>query len=217
MKVKVQTLGGDSAAKSGGDLQLDDAVFGVEPRADILHRVVTWQLTNRRAPARAARERSDVARTGKKFGKQKGGGTARHGDRRAPIFIGGGKAHGPRARVFSSSLNKKVRALGLKMALSSKAMDGKLIILDNLDVKESKTKALREQLGKLSFGKTALVIDGDALNVGFARASSNLGDINLMPAAGANVYDILRHETLVLTRAAVEKLEARFAVPGEAK
>src|SRR4249919_847549 len=141
MKVKVQTLD----AKAGGDIQLDDAVFGVEPRADILHRVVTWQLINRRAPARAARERSDVARTGKKFGRQKGGGTARHGDRRAPIFIGGGKAHGPRARVFASSLNKKIRALGLKMALSSKAKDGKLVVIDNLDVKEGKTKALHTQ------------------------------------------------------------------------
>jgi large subunit ribosomal protein L4 len=206
MKVKVQTLD----AKTGGDIQLDDAVFGVEPRADILHRVVTWQLTNRRAPARAARERSDVARTGKKFGRQKGGGTARHGDRRAPIFVGGGKAHGPRARIFSSSLNKKVRALGLKMALSSKAREGNLIVLDNLDVGENKTKALKAKLSKLGFGKTALVIDGDALNVGFAQASSNLESVNLMPAIGANVYDILRHDTLVLTRAAVEKLEARF-------
>jgi large subunit ribosomal protein L4 len=206
MKVPVQTLD----AGKGGDVELNDAVFGVEPRADILHRVVTWQLTNRRAPARAARERSDVARTGKKFGRQKGGGTARHGDRRAPIFIGGGKAHGPRARIFSASLNKKVRALGLKMALSSKAAEGKIIVLDNLDVAEGKTRTLREKLGQLGFGKTALVIDGDALNVSFARASSNLGSINLMPAVGANVYDIMRHETLVLTRAAVEKLEARF-------
>jgi large subunit ribosomal protein L4 len=206
MKVKVQTLD----AKTGGDIDLNDEIYGVEPRADILHRVVTWQLVNRRGPARPARERSDVARTGKKFGKQKGGGTARHGDRRAPIFVGGGKAHGPRARVFTSSLNKKVRTLGLKMALSSKAMEGKLLVLDNLDVKEGKTKALQAQLGKLGFGKTALVIDGDALNVGFARASSNLGSINLMPAVGANVYDIMRHETLVLTSAAVEKLEARF-------
>ena len=206
MKVKVQTL--DS--KSNGEIDLNDEIFGVEPRADILHRVVTWQLVNRRAPARAARERSDVARTGKKFGKQKGGGTARHGDRRAPIFIGGGKAHGPRARVFSSSLNKKVRVLGLKMALSSKAQSGQLVVLDNLDLAEGKTRALREKLGSLGFGKTALVMDGDALNVGFARASSNLGSINLMPAVGANVYDIMRHETLVLTRAALEKLEARF-------
>jgi large subunit ribosomal protein L4 len=206
MKVKVQTLD----AKAGGDIELKDDIFGVEPRADVLHRVVTWQLTNRRAPARAARERSDVNRTGKKFGRQKGGGTARHGDRRAPIFIGGGKAHGPRARVFTSSLNKKVRALGLKMALSSKAMNGQLVVLDNLDLKDGKTKELQSKLSGLGFGKTALVIDGDALNVGFARASSNLESINLMPAIGANVYDIMRHDTLVLTRAAVEKLEARF-------
>jgi large subunit ribosomal protein L4 len=206
MKVKVQSLGG----KAGGDIELNDAVFGVEPRADILHRVITWQLEKRRGTARGARERADVARTGKKFGRQKGGGTARHGDRRAPIFIGGGKAHGPRVRDFNPSLNKKVRALGLKMALSSKARDGKLVVMDNLDINEAKTKLLKEQLGKLGFGKTALVIDGDALNVSFAKASSNLREINLLPAVGANVYDILKHETLVLTRAAVEKLEARF-------
>src|SRR5689334_21012816 len=206
MKVKVQTLD----AKAGGDIELNDEIFAVEPRADILHRVVTWQLVNRRAPARAARERSDVARTGKKFGRQKGGGTARHGDRRAPIFIGGGKAHGPRVRDFNPSLNKKVRALGLKMALSTKARDGQLIVMENLDVSEAKTKALKEQLSKLGLGKTALVIDGDALNVGFAKASSNLREINLLPAVGANVYDILKHETLVLTRAAVEQLEGRF-------
>ena len=207
MKVKVQTLD----AKAGGDIQLDDAVFGVEPRADILHRVVTWQLANRRGLARGARERSDVNRTGKKFGRQKGGGTARHGDRRAPIFIGGGKAHGPRVRMFTLGLNKKVRALGLKMALSSKAMGGNLLIVDTLDMGEgAKTQALQAKIGKLGFGKTVLVMDGDALNVGFARASSNLHGINLIPAVGANVYDIMRHETLVLTRAAVEKLEARF-------
>ena len=206
MKVKVQTLD----AKAGGDIELDDAIFAVEPRADILHRVVTWQLETRRGTARGARERSDVARTGKKFGKQKGGGTARHGDRRAPIFIGGGKAHGPRVRDFNPSLNKKIRVLGLRMALSAKAKNGNLVILDNLDVKDGKTRELREKLGQLGFGKTALVIDGDALNVGFARASSNLGSVNLMPAVGANVYDIMRHDTLVLTRAAVEKLEARF-------
>ncbi|MEN3971932.1 50S ribosomal protein L4 [Sphingomicrobium sp. XHP0235] len=207
MKVKVQTLD----AKSGGDVQLDEAIFGVEPREDILHRVVTWQLVNRRAPARATRERSDVARTGKKYGKQKGGGTARHGDRKAPIFVGGGKAHGARARTFSSSLNKKVRVLGLKMALSAKAKDGKLIVLDNLDMNgDAKTKALQGKLEKLGFGKTNLVIDGEALSVGFARASANLPGINLLPAVGANVYDILRHDTLVLTKAGIEKLEARF-------
>ena len=206
MKVNVQTLD----AKGSGEIELNDEVFGVEPRADILHRVVTWQLEKRRGTARGARERSDVARTGKKYGRQKGGGTARHGDRRAPIFIGGGKAHGPRVRDFNPSLNKKVRALGLRMALSSKARDGKLIVMDNLDVSEGKTKSLKAQLAQLGFGKTALVIDGDALNIGFAKASSNLREINLLPAVGANVYDILKHETLVLTRAAVEKLEARF-------
>ena len=208
MKVKVQTL---DAKAAGSDIDLNDEIYGVEPRADILHRVVTWQLINRRGTARAARERSDVARTGKKFGKQKGGGTARHGDRRAPIFIGGGKAHGPRVRDFNPSLNKKIRALGLRMALSAKAQGGQLIVLDNLDMGEdAKTKALQAKLAKLGFGKTALVIDGDALNVGFARASSNLEGLNLLSAVGANVYDIMRHETLVLTRAAVEKLEARF-------
>src|SRR5918994_927747 len=187
MKVKVQTLD----AKAGGDIQLDDAVFGVEPRADILHRVVTWQLSNRRGMARAARERSEVNRTGNKFGRQKGGGTARHGDRRAPIFVGGGKAHGPRARVFSASLNKKVRALGLKMALSSKALGGQLIVVDNLDLKNGKTQELKAKLDGLKLGKSALVIDGDALNVGFARASSNLGNVDLLPAVGANVYDMI--------------------------
>src|SRR5882672_8519022 len=124
MKVKIQSF--DAKAKAA-DIELDDEVFGLDPRADILHRVVTWQLEKRRGTARGTRERADVARTGKKFGRQKGGGTARHGDRRAPIFIGGGKAHGPRVRDFDPSLNKKVRALGLRMALSSKARDGKLI------------------------------------------------------------------------------------------
>jgi large subunit ribosomal protein L4 len=208
MKVKVLNLDG-SAAKS--DIELSDAVFGIEPRADILHRVVTWQLENRRGTARGARERSDVARTGKKLGNQKGGGTARHGDRAAPIFIGGGKAHGPRVRDFDPSLNKKIRALGLKMALSAKAKakDG-LVVVDNLDVKDAKTKALSLQLAKANWGKKVLVMDGDAVNEMFARASRNLVGIEVMPAMGANVYDILKHDTLVLTRAAVEKLEARF-------
>ncbi|API60751.1 50S ribosomal protein L4 [Tardibacter chloracetimidivorans] len=206
MKLKVQTLD----AKAAGDIELNDEIFGLEPRADILFRVVNWQLANRRAPARAARERSDVARTGKKFGRQKGGGTARHGDRRAPIFVGGGKAHGPRARTFEQSLNKKVRVLGLKNALSAKAKDGKLIVLDSLELKDAKTKALQGQLGKLGFGKTALFIDGDAVDANFRLASANLKAVNVLPAIGANVYDILNHDTLVLTRAAVEKLEARF-------
>ena len=210
MKVKVLKIDGSAvASKSGGEIELNDAVFGVEPRADILHRVVTWQLENRRGIARATRERSDVARTGKKFGNQKGGGTARHGDRAAPIFIGGGKAHGARRREFDISLNKKVRALGLKMALSAKAKDG-LIVVDSLELKDAKTKALAGQLAKAGWGKKVLVIDGEAVDAGFARAAGNIVGINVLPAVGANVYDILKHDTLVLTRAAVEKLEARF-------
>jgi large subunit ribosomal protein L4 len=205
MKIKVQTLDG----KAGADIDLSDAVFGVDPRTDILHRVVAWQLEKRRGPARAARERSDVARTGKKFGRQKGGGTARHGDRKAPIFIGGGKAHGPRARTFGHSLNKKIRALGLKMALSDKAQGGKLVVIDTLELKDAKTKALAGQLGKLELGNRALFIDGDAVHESFAMASANLIGVDALPAIGANVYDIMRADTLVLTRAAVEKLEAR--------
>ena len=205
MKVKVQTLD----AAEAGDLELNDAVFGLEPRADILHRVVTWQLEKRRGTARATRERSDVARTGKKFGRQKGGGTARHGDRRAPVFIGGGKAHGARVRDFNPSLNKKVRALGLKMALSSKVKAGTLTIIDSLDVAEGKTKALVASLAKLNLNKV-LFIDGDAVNISFAKASANIIGVDLLPAVGANVYDILKADSLVLTRAAVEKLEARF-------
>ena len=205
MKVKVQTLD----AKAGGDLELNDEIFGVEPRADILHRVVTWQLVNRRAPARAARERSEVNRTGKKFGRQKGGGTARHGDRAAPIFIGGGKAHGARKRDFNPSLNKKIRALGLRMALSSKAKDG-LVILDSLELKDAKTKALKGHFDKAGWSGKVLVIGGESVDEGFAKAARNLPHVNVLPAIGANVYDILKHDTLVLTKAAVEKLEARF-------
>ncbi|CAN1558576.1 RplD Ribosomal protein L4 [Sphingomonadaceae bacterium] len=206
MKLKVQTLD----AKAKGDIEVSEAVFGLEPRADILHRVVTWQREKARGTARPTRERSEVARTGKKFGRQKGGGTARHGDRAAPIFIGGGKAHGARLRDFNPSLNKKIRALGLKMALSSKAKAGSLIVLEDLDVKDGKTKVLVESLAKLGFGKTTLVIDGEGVNDNFRKASANIVGVNVLPAVGANVYDILKHETLVLTRAAVEKLEARF-------
>ncbi|MEL7445807.1 MAG: 50S ribosomal protein L4 [Pseudomonadota bacterium] len=205
MKVKVQKIDG----KASGDIELNDAVFGVTPRADILHRVVTWQLENRRATARPTRERSDVARTGKKFGAQKGSGGARHGARSAPIFIGGGKAHGARKRDFDQSLNKKIRALGLKMALSTKAKDG-LVVVDSLELKDAKTKALKGHLAKAGLEGKVLVIDGESVNDGFSKAAGNLPGINVLPAMGANVYDILNHDTLVLTKDAVEKLEARF-------
>ena len=206
MKVTIQSF--DANAK-GADIELNDEVFGIEPRPDILHRVVTWQLEKRRATARGTRERADVARTGKKFGRQKGGGTARHGDRAAPVFIGGGKAHGARRRDFNPSLNKKIRALGLKMALSAKALNG-LVIVDSLDVADAKTKVLAGELAKANFGKKVLVMDGEQVNEGFALAARNIIGVNVLPAVGANVYDILKHDTLVLTRAAVEKLEARF-------
>lgn len=205
MKVQVKTLAG----KDAGELELNPELFGLEPRADILHRVVTWQLEKRRGTARAARERSDVARTGKKFGRQKGGGTARHGNRAAPQFIGGGKAHGPRARDFNPSLNKKVRALGLRHALSAKQASGKLLVVDNLSLDAAKTAALQESLGKLGVA-SGLFIDGAAIDVNFALASRNLHKVDVLPAIGANVYDILNHDHLVLTRAAVEQLEARF-------
>ena len=206
MQVQVQSFAGGNAAA----IELNDEVFGLDPRADILHRVVTWQLEKRRGTARGTRERADVARTGKKFGRQKGGGTARHGDRKAPVFIGGGKAHGARVRDFNPSLNKKVRALGLKMALSSHAKAGSLIVMDTLSVEGGKTKALSGDLSRLGFGKRSLVIDGDAVETSFALAAGNLRQVDVLPAMGANVYDILKADTLVLTRAAVEKLEARF-------
>ena len=202
MKVKISSFAGSDA----GEVELNDEVFGLDPRADILHRVVTWQLEKRRATARGTRERADVARSGKKLGRQKGGGVARRGDRRAPVFIGGGKAHGARVRDFNPSLNKKVRALGLKMALSSHAKAGSLIVLDGFEV--TKTKDLKGHFATLGTGKRTLVIDGEAAE-GF-RAGRNLPGVDLLPAVGANVYDIIKADTLVLTRAAVEKLEARF-------
>lgn len=208
MKIQLSTIT-DGFVPGKDAIELSDAVFGLEPRADILHRVVTWQLEKRRGTARGTRERADVARSGKKLGRQKGGGTARHGDKRAPVFIGGGKAHGARVREFNPSLNKKVRALGLKMALSAKAKDGKLIVMDSLAVDNAKTAVLAKSFGTIG-AKRALVIDGDMVEASFALAAGNIRAIDVLPAAGANVYDILKADTLVLSRAAVEKLEARF-------
>lgn len=205
MKVQVKTL----TAADAGEIELSEAVFGKEPRLDILHRVVTWQLEKRRGTARKARERSEVARTGKKLGNQKGGGRARHGNRAAPQFIGGGKAHGPRVRDFNPSLNKKIRRLGLATALSVKAQEGKLIVVEDLNLGEAKTKAFIASMEKLGI-TSGLFIDGAAVDAGFAMASANVPHVDVLPAIGANVYDILNHDTLVLTKAAVEKLEARF-------
>jgi len=207
VKVKVQTL--DGKAANDADLELSDAVFGVEPRADILHRVVQWQLSRRQAGTHKAKTRGEVNRSGKKLGNQKGSGKARHGSRRAGIFVGGGKAFGPRPRSHATDLPKKVRALGLRHALSSKAGASELIILDKAEVNQAKTKLLKAAFGKLGLDN-ALIIDGVELNHGFAAAARGIPDIDVLPVQGINVYDILRRKKLVLTRAAVEALEARF-------
>lgn len=205
MKIKVQNIEG----KASGDIELSDDVFGIEPRADILHRVVTWQLENRRGTARPTRERSDVARTGKKFGKQKGGGTARHGARSAPLFVGGAKAMGPVSHSHEFDLPKKIKALGLKHALSSKAKAGSIIVLDEAKTKEAKTGALAKQFGKMNLGR-ALVIDGE-FDKNFQLSARNLADVALLPVAGINVYDIMKSDKLVLTTAAIKAIEARLS------
>ena len=204
MKLDVRTLD----AVASGDIELDEMVFGKEARVDILHRVVTWQLEKRRATARGARERSDVARTGKKLGNQKGGGTARHGNRGAPQFTGGGKAHGPRVRDFDPGLNRKIRQLGLGIALSVKAAEGKLMVVENFTLGEAKTRTLLARLAGLGV-TNGLFVDGATTDLHFGMACANLEKIDIMPAVGANVYDILNHDMLVLTRAAVAALEAR--------
>ncbi|WP_417457561.1 50S ribosomal protein L4 [Kordiimonas sp.] len=205
MKTDVLTLD----AKKAGDIELDDAIFGVTARADILHRVVNWQLAKRRAGTHAVKFRSDIARTGKKFGRQKGGGGARHGNRRSNIFVGGGRAFGPIPRDHGFDLPKKVRKLGLKTALSAKVADGKLIIVDVAELKEGKTKELKVKLEKLGLAN-ALFVDGAEVNENFKRAVSNIPNVDILPSQGANVYDILRRDTLVLTKAAVAKLEERL-------
>jgi large subunit ribosomal protein L4 len=205
MKIAVKTLEG----KAAGDVDLNDAIYALPVRSDILYRVVHWQLANRRGPARGAQQRADVSRTGKKMVKQKGSGGARHHARSAPQFTGGGKAHGPHARLFTESLNKKIRALGLKTALSAKQAEGKLLVVDSLNMAEAKTKSLLATLATLGL-KNALFIDGESVDANFRQACANLYKIDVLPSIGANVYDIMNHDTLVLTKAAVEKLEARF-------
>lgn len=204
MQADVKTLD----AKKAGSIDLDDGIFAADVRSDVMHRVVTWQLEKRRGTARATRERSDVARTGAKFGRQKGGGRARHGDRRAPVFVGGGKAHGARRRDFDPKLPKKVRALGLKSALSAKQKAGQLIVVESLDV-DAKTKALAAKLSAMGVS-SALVIDGAEVNANFARAAANIPLIDVLPSQGANVYDILRRDTLIVSKAGIEALEARL-------
>ncbi|MGC6471654.1 MAG: 50S ribosomal protein L4 [Parvibaculales bacterium] len=196
-------------AKKNGTVELNDAVYGLEPRADLLHRMVTYQLAKRQAGTHKTKNRSEIAGTTKKFGRQKGGGGARHGNRKSNIFVGGGKAHGPVVRSHAINMPKKVRALALKTALSSKAKSGQLIVLENTEVKDGKTKALRTNFAKLGI-QSALIVDGAEVNENFARAARNIERVDVLPAQGINVYDILRRDHLVLTTAAVESLEERF-------
>ena len=197
-------------ATKAGEIELNDSIFGLEPRADILHRVVNWQLAKRRAGTHKVKTRSEVSGTGKKMYKQKGTGRARHSDRKAPIFRGGGISHGPLVRDHATELPKKVRALGLKLALSAKAKSQSLIVLDEAKLSEGKTKLLAAKLAARGWN-SVLFIDGKDLDANFLRASRNLVHVDVLKSDGANVYDILRRDTLVLTKAAVAQLEARLA------
>ncbi len=205
MKLDVINLSGDTA----GNVELAEEVFGLEPRADILHRVVRWQRNKAQAGTHKVKTRSETSYSKKKIYRQKGTGGARHGDRNAPIFRKGGIYKGPTPRSHAHDLPKKIRKLGLKHALSAKAAEGRLVVIENADAAEVKTSALAKQVGALGW-KRALIIDGAAVNENFARAAANIEGLDVLPSMGANVYDILRRDTLVLTKAGVEALEARL-------
>jgi len=205
MKIDITALNGGE----GGSLELNDAIFGLEPRADILQRCVRWQLAKRRAGTHKTKGRSEIDRTTKKMYKQKGTGSARHGAASAPQFRGGGRAFGPVVRSHEHDLPKKVRALALKHALSAKARGDALIVVDDVKLAEAKTKTLKDTFGKLGLAN-ALIIAGSEVDVNFGRAARNLPNIDVLPVQGINVYDILRRDKLVLSRAAVDALEARF-------
>ena len=205
MELKVTTLEG----KESGSVQLADAIFGLEPRKDIIQRCVQWQLNKRQAGTHKTKGRAEIWRTGKKMYKQKGTGGARHGSARVPQFRGGGRAFGPVVRSHATDLPKKVRVLALKHALSARAKDGGLIVLDSATLKDAKTKALVAQFSGLGL-TSALIIDGAQVDAGFANAARNIPNVDVLPVQGINVYDIVRRQKLVLTKAAVEALEARF-------
>jgi large subunit ribosomal protein L4 len=205
MELKITTFDGAEA----GSVNLSDAIFGLEPRADLLQRCVKWQLAKRRAGTHAVQNRADVSRTGKKMYAQKGTGGARHGSMRANLFRGGGRSFGPVVRSHEIGLPKKVRALALKHALSAKAKDGGIVVVDRATVDGGKTKALKASFAKLGLDN-ALIIDGSEVDAGLKLAARNLPNIDVLPIQGINVYDILRRTKLVLTRAAVDALEARF-------
>lgn len=206
VEVVVKTLEG----KDAGKVQLNDAIFGLAPRLDLLQRMVRWQLAKRQAGTHKTKGRAEIARTGKKIYKQKGTGSARHGSARAPQYRGGGRSFGPVVRSHEHDLPKKVRALALKHALSAKAANDSLIILENAVAATAKTKALKANLDKLGLGNV-LIIGGTQLDTNFALASRNMPNVDVLPVEGTNVYDILRREKLVLTRASLEALEARLA------
>ena len=206
MEVAITTLEQGEA----GTIELSPAIFGQPLRADILHQVVRWQLAKRRQGTHKTTARGEIKATTRKMYKQKGTGRARHRAASAPQFRGGGKAFAPHPRDHAHSLPKKVRRLGLKVALSSKLADGKLLVLDQASLAEGKTKLLAERLGKLGWS-SVLVIDGPEFDAHFERAARNLGQVQLLPTIGANVYDILRRDLLVLTKAAVQQLEERLA------
>ena len=205
MKYDLTSIDGAAA----GSLELNDAIFGLEPRADIIARMVRWQLAKRQSGDHKTLGRADIDRTGKKMYKQKGTGGARHGSARVPQFRGGGRAMGPVTRSHEHDLPKKVRALALRHALSAKQRAGGLILWERAALDEAKTKALRETFAKAALSNV-LIIDGATVDAKFAAAARNLPQVDVLPAQGINVYDIMRREKLVLTRAAVEALEARF-------
>src|SRR5262245_21333376 len=205
MELKITTLEG----KEMGSVTLPDAIFGLEPRADLLHRCVRWQLAKRRAGTHKVKNRAEINLTGKKMYGQKGTGQARHGSRGVNLFRGGGRSFGPVVRSHEIGLPKKVRALALKHALSAKAKDGGIIVLDKASVAEPKTKALKNQFVALGLDN-ALIIDGAEVDNNFRVAARNIPNIDVLPIQGINVYDIMRRGKLVLTKAALDALEARF-------
>ncbi len=205
MDIKITTLDGGEA----GNLKLSEEIFGLDPREDILQRMVRYQLSKRQQGTHKALGRAEVSRTGKKMYKQKGTGGARHHSARAPQFRGGGKAHGPVVRSHAHDLPKKVRSLALRHALSAKAKSSDLIIIDQMVAAESKTKHLADRFEKIGLSN-ALMIGGSEVDANFGLAAANIPNIDVLPVQGINVYDILRRGKLVLTKAAVEALEERF-------
>jgi large subunit ribosomal protein L4 len=206
MELQVKTLAGEAS----GTLTLSDSVFGLEPRADILQRMVRYQELKRQQGTHKSKTRGEVKATSKKMYRQKGTGSARHGNKAAPQFRGGGKAFGPVVRSHAIDLPKKVRALALKHALSAKAKAAEIVLLEDIAAAEAKTKAVAAQLSGLGL-TNALIIGGAQIDANFGRAARNIPGVDVLPIQGINVYDILRRNTLVLTRAAVQALEERFA------